>query len=296
MYYSMIAFVALVIFAILSLTVFFRVDKAMVKGSSRYSAAAVVEASGINGGDNLIRTNLSKCSEKIESELIYIEEAKLTRSFPSTVLIEITPCVETASVEYEGKFYLLSKSGKILEITDEPVEGTITIYGAQPAEPEALPSESDEKDKTEDKTAEEELPPAVGEKFRCRRQNRTDILYQLINVSETAMNGRLRDFDMSDYLNISSVYDERITIEFGSVAELDYKLKLASKIISTKIGPETEGTLTMLSNGASFIDKAGLEQNEQTYLDNISAPDENDLPQTDTDNVSDVTSEVIHFE
>ncbi len=53
----------------------------------------------------------------------------------------------------------------------------------------------------------------------------------------------------------------------------------------------------MLSGGASFIDKAGIEQNELTYESNIAAQNAPETEATTDGNTPDQTSsDVVHFE
>lgn len=313
MYYGVIGLVVVITFFILATTVFFKINTVIITGSSVYTSDEIIAASGINGGDNLVRTNMDKCARQIEQQLIYVEKAELIRAFPSTVEIKITPCKETASAEYEEGFCLLSESGKILDMSSEPFPDTVVIYGARLPEKtddiweeqtsaSSSGAETETDSSTDTSTAETEesdvIPlPDIGGKFVCADENRTEIFCRLMEISKSAFDGKADSFDMSDHFNISCIYDGRITIELGSVSELDYKLKLASDIISTKIGPTTEGTLKMLSNGASFIDKAGLEQNEITYQNNIAAKEtEENTEISDENSEGSVTSAVIHFE
>lgn len=317
MYYGVIGLVVVITFLILATTVFFKINTVIITGSSVYTYDEIIAASGIQGGDNLVRTNMDKCARQIEQQLTYVETAELTRSFPSTVEIKITPCKETASAEYEEGFCLLSASGKILDMSSEPYPDTVVIYGARlpekteeiweeetSASSSAAQTETNSGTDTSDDKKEESKSaplPGIGGKFVCADENRTEVFYRLIDISQNYFNGKAESFDMSDHYNISCIYDGRITIELGSVSELDYKLRLASDIISTKIGPTTEGTLKMLSNGASFIDKAGLEQNEITYQNNIAAKETENSTEENTDisgeNSGETeTSAVIHFE
>lgn len=278
MYYGLVGLIVIITFVILSTTVFFKINTVSISGSSIYTADEIIAAAGINGGDNLIRTNMSKCASEIEKQLVYIEKAELKRSFPSSVTIHIEPAAETVNIQTENGCYLLSAGGKVLALNEQPYPDILTIYGADPAE-----------------------DTAIGEKFSCSTENRTDILYQLIDVADNALDGKISSFDMTDHLNISSVYDNRIDIEFGAISEFDYKLKFADIILTTKIGPTTEGTLKLLSNGgASFIDKAGLEQNEQTFQNNMetSVQTENTdgSSQSDTSETNGETTKVVHFE
>lgn len=306
-YLGIAALIAAVIFLLLSMTVFFKITTVTVKGSSIYSAEEICEASGIKSGSNLIRTNISKAEEKITSQLIYIESAELKRSFPSGVKITVKPCREVISAEYEEGYCLLSEGGKVLKMSEQPFPDTIIIYGARTVPTEELWEENEETSATssevtsatseEDAVKKEETEstplPVIGSYFECSTETRTNIFYQLVSISGTAFSGLANDFDMTDHYNISCVYDDRITVELGSVSELDYKIKLASNILRDKIGKKTEGTLRMLSGGASFIDKAGLEQNEINFQNNL---EEKNNPAPTTEQTEETTSSVVHFE
>lgn len=292
-YLGIAALIAAVIFLLLSMTVFFKITTVTVKGSSIYSAEEICEASGIKSGSNLIRTNISKAEEKITSQLIYIESAELKRSFPSGVEITVKPCREAISAEYEEGYCLLSEGGKVLKMSEQPFPDTIIVYGARTVPEEELWEESeetsaassevtsatDEEDAVKEEETETTPLPVIGSHFECSTETRTDIFYQLVSISSTAFSGLVKDFDMTDHYNISCIYDDRITVELGSVSELDYKIKLASSILKDKIGKKTEGTLRMLSGGASFIDKAGLEQNEINFKNNLEEKN-NPAPET----------------
>lgn len=309
-YLGIAAFAAVVIFLILSTTVFFKIDTITVKGSSIYTAEEICTASGIKSGNNLIRTNMGKAAANIENTLTYIETAELKRSFPSGVVITVRPCREAISAEYEDGFCLLSEKGKVLKTSETPFPDTIVIYGARTkpvteewAETEASSSTGNvtsatEKDEAVTEDSGETTPiPTVGSHFECTKANRTEIFYRLVNVAKSSFAGLANDFDMTDHHNISCVYDGRITVEFGAVTELDYKIKLASEILKDKIGKKTEGTLRMLSGGASFIDKAGIEQNEITYQNNLAAQNAPETEETTAENTPEqTTSDVVHFE
>lgn len=301
--------IAAAVFTFLALTVFFRIDTVIIKGGSDYTTAEILTACEINGGENLIRTSLKKGAEKIESRLIHVEKAELKRRFPSTLEISITPAVETVSAEYEGTFCILSKGGKILDMTAEPYPDTIIIYGAQPVkvledwEIEAAETVSETSAETSETTPsetaattaandEEAVPkPVIGEKFTCTDEYRNDVFYLLLSTAASSFGGRTNSYDMTDYINISCMFEDRIKIVFGSTADFEYKIKLAENIITEKIGPNTEGTLTMLDRGASFIDKAGLEHNEQVFHNNIN-PASSETEAEDEENTDENTSEV----
>lgn len=246
LHYSLIAFIALVIFVILSLTVFFNIETADIIGSSIYSADEIIAASGIKGGDNMIRKNMGKAEKNITSQLIYIEEAEITRKLPSSVEILITPCIETASLQTEDGYLIVSESGKILCASEEPMEDTLVFIGAEPAE-----------------------DMHMGMKFASVDEDKTEVIYELMQKAGSGFASKITSFDVTDRLNISCLYENRITIEIKSVADLDYKFRLAEEILTTKISSDAEGVLKMLENGAQFLSNDDLEQIEQTFEMNM---------------------------
>lgn len=282
LHYGAVLLIVLIIFSVLSVTVLFNIETAVISGSSIYTAEEIIAVSGIRGGDNMIRKNLGKAEKTITSELVYIEEAKITRKLPSSVEIVIVPCVETASLQDEGGFMIVSETGKILRLSEEPAEDTQVFYGVNPAE---------------------ELK--VGDTFRSEDEAKTEVIYELMGLSDNQFVSEITSFDVSDRLNISCVYDNRIDIILGVITDAEYKFRLANEIISTRISPGAEGRLKMLENGGQFLSKADLEQNDENFLRNSEAADkaatETSLEETDTGSPAETsedtnTSTKLNFE
>ena len=277
LHYSLIAFIVLVIFAVLSVTVFFNIETADIIGSSIYSADEIIAASGIKGGDNMIRKNMGKAEKAITSQLIYIEEATITRKLPSSVEILIVPCVETASLQTEDGYLIVSESGKILCASEEPMEDTLVFIGAEPAE-----------------------DIHVGMTFASADEDKTEVIYELIKRADSGFASKITSFDITDRLNISCLYEDRITIEIKSAADIDYKFRLAEEILTSKISSDAEGVLKMLDNGAQFLSNDDLAQIEQTFEMNMetSGASETTIPETETEETvsENVTSTRLNFE
>lgn len=242
LHYSAIAIIVLIIFAILSVTVFFNVETAEIVGSSIYSADDIIAASGIKGGDNMVRKNMGKAERAITEELVYIETAEITRKLPSSVEIVITPCIETASLQHEDGFMIVSETGKFLRRAEEPAEDTLVFYGADAAE-----------------------NLDIGMVFASEDEDKTEVIFELMKRADSGFASKITSFDVSDRLNISCVYENRIDIELGIISEIDYKFRLAEEILKNKISPDAEGRLKMLEDGAQFLSKDDIEQIDEMY-------------------------------
>ena len=79
-------------------TVFFRVETVEVTGNQRYTQEEIVEASGIQTGDNLYALNKVRIDRRIRTRLPYVGELSINRSLPSTIRIAVTEWEAVAQV------------------------------------------------------------------------------------------------------------------------------------------------------------------------------------------------------
>ncbi len=162
---------ALVAAATLGATVFFQVETIAVVGNSRYTAQEVIDASGVQIGDNLFQMNKNQISQQILQRLPYVGEVSPQRGLPSTLTIQVTEISAAAQVEVyqddsaqaepaaedgsgdsgegdgsqaEGEElptladqpWLISTSGKLLEVAPEG-SGALSVTGLTVLAPQA---------------------------------------------------------------------------------------------------------------------------------------------------------------
>ena len=72
-----------------ALTLFFRVNTVVVSGQQRYTQQQILDASGIQTGDNLFLLNKYDVANQIIGELPYIETIRINRKLPDTLLVEV---------------------------------------------------------------------------------------------------------------------------------------------------------------------------------------------------------------
>lgn len=250
---------AAAVFLLLSTTVFFNIEHITVSGASNYTAEEIIEASGIKAGDNLVRTSTDKCGSQIESRLVYIENAKVTRSFPSTLVITVEASVPAANFICDDYTLLISGGGKVLDKLREEKAGLLDFMGTDPM-PDLIP----------------------GAMFRSSDEHKDNAVKKLMEYFAENGSENITLVDVTDRSEISYTYDGRIAVKIGSVNDLEYKMKFSEEIIRTKIGEKTEGVLTILSDssGASFLDKESLENNARIYGENMEL---RNAPETETD-------------
>lgn len=112
----MLALVAAVVFGV---AVFFKVSRVEVQGNSLYSAEQVVQASGIETGDNLLTLNKATIAGNIITQLPYVEKVSVGRSMPDAVILEVQESTARFAVMSDTNvIWLISSSGKALERYD----------------------------------------------------------------------------------------------------------------------------------------------------------------------------------
>ncbi|AMO92536.1 cell division FtsQ family protein [Corynebacterium simulans] len=127
---SLTGLVAVVVLAAVAVWMFpvFKVSSFEVQGISHVDAAQVEEASGVAKGENLVRVDARAAASGV-ARLPWVKSATVSRSFPSTLSVEVT---EHEAVAFRDKNKLIDAEGEEFA-EDTPPEGAVEITGS--AEP-----------------------------------------------------------------------------------------------------------------------------------------------------------------
>ena len=134
--FKLLCVLAVVVALTVGATVFFRVEAIAVSGNSRYHQQEIIDATGIQMGDNLFQMNKFELERQVEQALPYIEDVRIRRSLPSTVVVTVTEWDAVARVQGGGENWLVSVGGKLLE----PAPGdsaVMAVSGLTPLQPQA---------------------------------------------------------------------------------------------------------------------------------------------------------------
>ena len=113
--YKLLATLVICAAVVGALTLFFRVDAIEVSGTERYTAQEIIDASGVETGDNLFLMNKFSVDQNIKTALPYIEELRISRRLPDTLVIQVQECGTPMAVVQDGSAWLVSPEGKIVE-------------------------------------------------------------------------------------------------------------------------------------------------------------------------------------
>jgi cell division protein FtsQ len=207
-------------------------DHIVVQGCERYSVQEVMEASGLHTGSNLYFLNKFDIKEEIFSKLPYVEEVRINRKLPDTLLVEVRECKAAAGVNDASGIWLISDQGKLLEKTDALPEDCPLITGVTLQDP----------------------APSTQLNAGKETAYRVGVVLTLLRESASRrMRGNIGEIDMGDETALSFTYLGRFTVRFPWTADVDYKLESLSTVVDYLENNET-GRIDLMTEGkASFI-------------------------------------------
>ena len=234
--YKLLSMLAICAVIIVALTLFFRVETIVVTGTERYTAEEVIQASGVETGDNLFLLNKPTVNQRIRDALPYVERVKrINRKLPDTLLIEVEECGTPLAVVQDGSAWLVSPLGKIVEqLPAGQAEGYAVIDGCQL------------------------LTPTVGTKialateYNAKKESLLDLLAAL---EEAEMLDQVEAIHLEDASTLTMEYGGRFLVEMPYRADYQRKLKTL-RLAVEKLETNQTGTIQLLQEdryAANFI-------------------------------------------
>ena len=231
LYYFLCGIVAVTVVTVLSVTVLFNISVFVIEGDTAYTDEEIISACGIREGDNLLRIDIGSAEQRIVSELVYIDTAKISRGFPNRLIIKAEPARPAASFLVSGKYYLVSEIGRLLEITDKPAD--CPVVKGYVLDPE--------------KESEPETKTVIGGKLWEDEEKRVSTASSIIRFMEQYDLTKDSVIDLTDTLNIKISYDNRIEMELGTSAAMEDKIYNAGLLVKNEI-TESEKCTLILTN------------------------------------------------
>lgn len=190
----------------LALTMLFNVDRIEIVGNTIYEPAKLIETSGIHKGDNLFKIDTAYAENKLYAVYNYVEEADVHIDFPNGVTIKITEAKPFAVLEEADGYTLISSRGKVLERGLEEVPyKMVTVRGISTV------TENEDNAK------------------------RMELLRTMMEAMGELSMGNYSFMDLSDLLEITMIYDNRVSVKLGNELEMKYKLQFLNEIVTNKI-------------------------------------------------------------
>lgn len=216
---------ACMIFAVLSLTVLFRVEKFTAGGDlSMYTAEEIIEAAGMPRDVNLFFSDTETAAQRIEEKLPYVEKATVHRKLPNRIHMEVQLATPEYIMESGGRHYYISQSGKVLGAAESETNGLrITNVQASLLSP--------------------------GHKAEFLRDETAEIIRNLLDaLKQESMFTQVMEIDLTDLYGIELQYGDLYRIRIGTYANLSKKLAIAQHLIENELDPTQAGTIDVSIN------------------------------------------------
>ena len=213
----------------------FKINNIYVEGNTKYDDKEIIKSSGISIEDNLCFANASKAEEEIYRAFPYVETVKIKKKLLKTIKINVEISEPQFAVKMEDGYLIISKSGKILERSEELPTELVGINGANFS------------------------PDEDGVKLIYENSALLEALNKSLNAFKENYLYGIKEIDVSDFEHITVNYDNRITIIIGKYEDIPYKILTAREILNNKIGSSEKGTLDLRSlknNNRSYFTPA----------------------------------------
>ena len=183
-----------------------------VSGTQRYTAEAILNAAGVEEGDNLYSFSSRLVENAVTLRYPYVQALDISRKAPSTVHFTVTEDTAVFYAEIYGELRALSSTMRVLDrVSEEDIDALGLIRLRMPEVESAMAGRVI--------TFQEE---------KHMRQIR-ESLAQLLS---SPLCERITSVDLRNPYNLSMVADKRFLLEFGDTADMGVKMKVANAVLS----------------------------------------------------------------
>lgn len=202
---------AVLVVLVLSMTVLFNISTINIgKKSAKYTADQIVMASGLNIGDNMMRTNFSKVEERIEKSLPYVKDAVILKSASGKITINITDAKPAMIVKSAQGYAVTDTDGKVLEtVKGIPENNLLTVVYLKGSVTATLG---------------EIMVPGDADEQALYNELKT------LLTSEGLFSG-ITEIDLTQKASIKLIYQNRLRLLLGTSDNLEEKIKSGAQVI-----------------------------------------------------------------
>lgn len=206
-FYTLLTVFFVILITVLSLTVFFNISDIAVTGNSHYTSDEIIAASGMQVGQNLFRLNKFKVIKKLHEKMPYLSEITIDRHLPVGIEIIVNESVPFLCVTDGEDCLILDENLKVLEKVQTA--------------PENMPVVTDLA----------VTNSAVGSVLTAENGADARLLALTVSLKENIGDDMVTAIDVTTSYKVTFEYMNRITVNVGTVENIDLKLKLVKHVI-----------------------------------------------------------------
>ena len=205
----------------------FRVKEIKVEGAKYHTEQQIIEASGIQVGDEMLAIDKNSANAKIWEACYQVKGIAIKRSF-STVKIVVTEYEDTMYTSFGGKYYAVGRDLTVLAASNRAEDFAGLLYAELPAI----------------------AGIAVGQPILFANQE-TDLGY-INELVETLKAGGVMEavssIDVSKKYSVSYMMENGCCVELGRVGDMAVKLTLINEILSREASVGEYGAVVDVAN------------------------------------------------
>ena len=228
--YKLLSVLAICAAIIAAMTLFFRVDNIVVSGQKRYTAEEIQEAAAVELGSNMYLLNKYDVVRNITRKLPYIEDIRVNRKLPDTLLIEVRESGRPFALVQEGSAWLISSGGKIV---DQLPAREASQYGRI--------------------TGCELLAPSVGTTLALSTEyasQQSSLLALLKALDEAGLTENADSIQLDELSYLKMDYIGRFTVQMAYGADYEWELKkLTATLAKEQVQSNMTGTIDLRLKG-----------------------------------------------
>ncbi|MEE1026915.1 MAG: FtsQ-type POTRA domain-containing protein [Acutalibacteraceae bacterium] len=215
----LLCILAVITVAILSITVFFPIEKITVDAKTdKYTPEEIIKASGIEKGQNLWMAGLN-AEEDIPKKLPLISKATIKRKLPANIIIQTENAKAVYCFKNNKVFFICDAEYKILEKVKKSNNKLIGIVGAEIGDNKA------------------------GEKLVFKSEDKQELLKTLLSLLKNK-NIKISSVDITNNVDIKIGVEKRLNILLGSSVYLEAKIAHLAGMLE-KVDKDTKGSIDL---------------------------------------------------
>lgn len=288
-YYIIFGILAVVILTVLSTTVLFNLSKYRITGDTVYTEQQIIDATGVNVGDNLILMDAGAVKDRLIAALPYVDKVEVSRNiFTCALEIKLNPATAVANVKKNDRYYLVSENGRIMDAElKAPDKNCVVVLGFDPeyAKSGDFLSVTDEGSRNmltkllrAVKTYDE-----IDDENEYETQQKYDCVFALIELcKELDISGHIKTIDISSIYGIKLNYDNKLTLELGDMTDAKLKLTVGKNLIDKGEFDGEKGVLVLsqLSENTYNMKVTFRPEYDDTSKDDTSSSEPEPTPDT----------------
>ena len=201
---------------VISILPLFRVSLVEAEGNSYYTVEQLMQAAGIEEGDEIFGVDLNAALNGIFKNCPYVEKCSIAISSPVSLKISVTEKTDVMYTEHNGSYISFEYVAK--DASFRVLEKGVEKAALKPFLLVELPAI---------------VSCDVGKKIRFEKTN-TDVSYMKTLVDALEKKGMLSSIvsvDLSSINNLSFVTESGCTVKLGTLDELDRKLTKVEELL-----------------------------------------------------------------